>query len=145
MSVCICLSHPVAVSVLIIWSGLCSCTDKYLYSSFLISVCMFIGFTDLLISSATVISREGGAIWSNTFATVFNVCRVLYPCCVGVSGMFTVMQEKMLFSSVFAINVMRDMGLYDVPLSTSLLGFGVGTMLPNFHMCDIMLVFSTCS
>ena len=34
----------------------------------------------------------------------------------------------------------RDMGLYEVPLSMSLLGFGMGTMLANFHMCGIMLV-----
>ena len=32
------------------------------------------------------------------------------------------------------------MGLYEVPLSISLLGFGMGTMLANFHMCGIMLV-----
>ena len=32
------------------------------------------------------------------------------------------------------------MDLYDVPLSMSLLGFGIGTMLANFHMCGIMLV-----
>ena len=32
------------------------------------------------------------------------------------------------------------MGLYKVPLSMSLLGFGMGTMLANFHMCGIMLV-----
>ena len=32
------------------------------------------------------------------------------------------------------------MGPYDVPLSMSLLGFGMGTMLANFHMCGIMLV-----
>ena len=32
------------------------------------------------------------------------------------------------------------MGLYEVPLSMSLLGFGMGTMLANFHMCGIMLV-----
>ena len=34
------------------------------------------------------------------------------------------------------------MGLYEVPLSMSLLGFGMGTMLANFHMCGIMLVFN---
>ena len=33
------------------------------------------------------------------------------------------------------------MGLYKVHLS--LLGFGMGTMLANFHMCDIMLVSRT--
>ena len=40
------------------------------------------------------------------------------------------------------------MGLYEVSLFMSLLGFGMGTILDNFHMCGIMLVlgkFSTCS
>ena len=39
------------------------------------------------------------------------------------------------------------MGLYEVALSISLLSFGMGTMLANFHMCGIMVVlrFSTCS
>ena len=32
------------------------------------------------------------------------------------------------------------MGLYEVPLSMSLLGFGMGTMLVSFHMCGIMMV-----
>ena len=39
-----------------------------------------------------------------------------------------------------AITERRDMGLYEVPLSMSLLCFGKGTMLANFHMCGIMLV-----
>ena len=46
----------------------------------------------------------------------------------------------MLFSIVFAITERRDMGLHEVPLSMSLLGFGMETMLANFHMCGIMLV-----
>ena len=46
----------------------------------------------------------------------------------------------MLFFGVFAITERRDIGLYEVPLSMSLLGFGMGTMLANFHMCGIMLV-----
>ena len=29
--------------------------------------------------------------------------------------------------------------MYEVPLLMSLLGFGMGTMLANFHMCVIML------
>ena len=33
------------------------------------------------------------------------------------------------------------MGLYEVPLSMS--GFGMETMLANFHMCGIMLVLRT--
>ena len=32
------------------------------------------------------------------------------------------------------------MDLYEVPLSMSLLGFGMGTMLANFHVYGIMLV-----
>ena len=68
-------------------------------SSFLVSVCMFIVSNALLISSDTVIIHTGGAIWLNHFATVlFNVCSavtveccVLYPCCMGVVGMFAVM------------------------------------------------------
>ena len=43
-------------------------------------------------------------------------------------------------SSVFAITERRDMGLYEVPLSMSLLSYGMGILLVNFHMCAIMLV-----
>ena len=69
----------------------------FVCSSFLISVCMLIVSKVLLISSATVIVRAGGAIWLNPFATVlFSVCsavtvvlcfvpvlhgRVWYVCC----------------------------------------------------------------
>ena len=50
----------------------------FVCSSFLISVCMFIVSKAVLISSATVIVRAGGAIWLNPFATVlFSVCRML--------------------------------------------------------------------
>ena len=42
----------------------------FVCSSFLISVCMFILSKALLISSATVIVRAGGAIWLNPFDTV---------------------------------------------------------------------------
>ena len=34
------------------------------------------------------------------------------------------------------------MGLHDVPLSMSLLGYGMGTMLANFHMCGIKSSFN---
>ena len=71
----------------------------FVCSSFLISVCMFIVSKALLISSATVIVRAGGAIWLNPLATVlFSVCSavtveccVLYPFCIGVFGIFAVM------------------------------------------------------
>ena len=55
--------------------------------------------------------------------------------------MFALCKEEG-FSSVFAITERRDMGLYEVPLSMSLLGFGMWTMLANFHMCGIILVFN---
>ena len=53
----------------------------------------------LLISSATAIVCAGGAIWLNPFAKVlFSVCSAVtaecchvYPCCIGVFGMFAVM------------------------------------------------------
>ena len=32
------------------------------------------------------------------------------------------------------------MGLYEVPLCMSYLGFEIWTMLANFHMCGIMLM-----
>ena len=59
---------------------------------------MFVVSKALLISSATVIVRSGGAISLNPFATaLFTACSavtieccVLYPCCVGVFGMFAV-------------------------------------------------------
>ena len=35
---------------------------------------------------------------------------------------------------VSAITERRDMGLYEVPLSVSLLDFGIWTMLTNFHV-----------
>ena len=71
---------------------------------------MFIVSKALLISSATVIVRAGGAIWLNLFATVlFTVCSavtveccVLYPCGVGVFvvfgvfGVFVVMKGRRL-------------------------------------------------
>ena len=39
---------------------------------------------------------------------------------MGVFGIFDVMYEIRLFSSGFAITKMKDMGLYEVPLSMSL-------------------------
>ena len=32
------------------------------------------------------------------------------------------------------------MGLYEVPLSVSLLGFGIGTMLANFHVVSLYVL-----
>ena len=38
---------------------------------------------------------------------------------------------------VFAITERRDIGLYEVPLSMSLLGFGMGIMLPT-SICVVL-------
>ena len=88
----------------------------------------------LLISSATVIVRAVGAIWLNHFATViFNVCiavtvecSALYPCCVGVFGMFAVMQGRRYFSRTFAFTERRDMDLHEVLLSMPFLVYRWG-------------------
>ena len=37
-------------------------------------------------------------------------------------------------SPVSAITVRMNMGMYEVPLPLSLFGFGMGTMLANFHV-----------
>ena len=49
-------------------------------------------------------------------------------------------KEEDSSSVFFSITERCDMGLYEVPMSKSLLCFGMGTMLANFHMCGIMLV-----
>ena len=86
--------------------------------------------------------RESHLVELLCYSAVTVECCVLYPCSVGVFGMFAVMQGRMLFSSILAITERRDMNLHEVPLFMSLLGFGMGTMLANFHMCGIMLVLS---
>ena len=86
-------------------------------------------------------SRRGSHL-VELFATVlFSVgsavtveCCVLYLCCMCVFAVFAVMYGRRLFSSVFAITERRDMGLYEAPLSVSLLGFGIGTIFANFHV-----------
>ena len=58
--------------------------------------------------------------------------------CTRVAWVFLVClllcKKRRLFTSVYAITERRDMGLYEVPLSVPLLGFGIGTMLANFHV-----------
>ena len=57
------------------------------------------------------------------FVPVLHGC-VWYVCCY--------VRKKALLQCT--ITERRDMGLYEVPLSVSLLGFGIGTMLANFHV-----------
>ena len=111
-------------------------------SSFLISVCMFIVSKALLISSATVIVRAWGTNWLNPFAMLLFTecsavtveCCILYLCCVGVFGMFERLCKEEGSYPVSAITEWRDMGMYEVPLSMSLLGFRIWTMVANFHI-----------
>ena len=48
--------------------------------------------------------------------------------------MLFVMYRSSVFSSVFAITERSEMGLYDVPMSMSLFGFGIGMMFASFHV-----------
>ena len=67
----------------------------FVCSNFLISVCMFIVSKALLISSATVIVRAGGAIWLNAFAMVIPGDDV---CCSVVVGVFSIMWSQLLMT-----------------------------------------------
>ena len=111
---------------------------------FLISVCMFIVSKALLISSATVIVRAWGVIWLNSFVTVsFYVCStVTIECCVCTSVAWVCLVCLLLCKEegTSPITKRRNMGLYEVPLSKSLLGFVMGNMLSNFYMCGILLM-----
>ena len=102
-------------------------------SSFLISVCMFIVSKALLISSATVIVRAGGAIWLNHFATgLVTACSaVTIECLFCTRGAWVCLVCLLLCkeegsSPVSAITDRRDIGLYELPLAMSLLRFGMG-------------------
>ena len=113
-----------------------------------INVCMFTVSNALLMSNATAIVRVGGMGWLKPVATVLLMlciavlveCLVLNPCCVVMFGMFCVIYGRIAFSSVFAITVRSDIGLYNVPMLMSLLGVGTGIMLANFHTCGILLL-----
>ena len=64
------------------------------------------------------------------FVPVLHGC-VYYVCCY--------VRKKALLQCL-AITERRYMCMYEVPLAMSLLGFVIGTMLANFHMCRIMLL-----
>ena len=54
--------------------------------------------------------------------------------CTSVAWVCLLLFKEEGSSPVSAIIERRDMGLYDVPLSVSMLGFGIGTILSNFHV-----------
>ena len=114
----------------------------FVCSRFLIGVCMFCASKVLLISSATLIVRAGGAIWLNPFATVlFNVCSsvtvegcVLYPCCVGVLVCLLLCKEEgsspVLFHLSWALRGLR------------VCMFPVGTGSDNALSCTFLIVWT---
>ena len=63
-------------------------------------------------------------------------------CCVDMCGILFVMYGGSVFSSSFSITERSEMGLYDVPMFMPLLGFVIGMMFGNFHVCKMMLLFS---
>ena len=53
---------------------------------------------------------------------------------VAFEAMLFVMYWGSVFSSIFAITERSEMGVYDVPMSMSLFGFGIGMMFTSFHV-----------
>ena len=111
-------------------------------SNLWISVCMLMVSKVLLIHSITVIVRAGGGgIWLNPFAIVlFNVSSavieercVLLPCVV---CLLLCKKEGSLPVSLLRGDIWHVWGAL-VPV---FVGFGMGTMLANVHMCGIMLL-----
>ena len=66
---------------------------------------------------------------------LLKLCYVLMYC------MLFVMYGIRLCTSVLAITE-SEMGLYEVTMFMSLLGFGRGIMFANFHVCGMMLLFN---
>ena len=58
----------------------------------------------------------------------------LKPYCMEMCGMLFVMYGSSVFSSVSAITERSEMGLYDLPISMSLFGFGIGMMFTSFYV-----------
>ena len=65
--------------------------------------------------------------------------------CIRVAWVCLLLCKEECSSPVSAITEGRDMDLYEVLLSMSLLGIGMRTMLANFHMYGIMLVLRAAS
>ena len=100
----------------------------YVCSSVLISVCMFIVSKVLLISSATVIVRVGGAICLNPFAMVlFSVCSAV-----------TVDFVPVLHGCVLYVLLCREEG--SSPVSLQLLRGGIWSCMrcPCLCLCWVL-------
>ena len=118
-------------------------TGMFVCSSFLISVCMFIVLKALLISSATVIVRAGGAIWLNSFATVlFSVCstvtfvictHVAWVCLVCLfvydSGLLEV--SRLIYPGSTMANHIRDVIFFDKAIKLTSSSISTLSKLPS--------------
>ena len=56
--------------------------------------------------------------------------------------MFSVMYGRIIFSNVLAIGESSAMGLYEVAIDVSLLGFAMGITLACFQMLGMVFVLS---
>ena len=101
----------------------------FVCSSFLISVCMFIVSKALLISSATVIVRAGGAIWLNPFATV------LYSVCSAVTVVFC---TRVAWACLVCLLLCKEEG--SSPVSLQLLRGGIWACMrcPCLCLCWVL-------
>ena len=66
-------------------------------------------------------------------------CAVMFEaCCALMCCMVFVMYGRRLFSRVLAITERSKLGLYEVPMFMTLLGFGIGIMFAIFHVRGMM-------
>ena len=93
----------------------------------------------LLMSNATAMVRVGGMGWLKPVATVPPMlcsavpveCLAPNPCCVVMFALRYTGKNHHL--ECFCDTDRRDIGLYDVPMSMSPLGLGIGMMLASLQ------------
>ena len=102
-------------------------------------LCVCVGDVMDIVFSVCIVRRGavGARVWEVLVSRHADVVCLFLVC---ILWHLSMMRSAWLFSNLFAITERRDMGLYGVPLSMSLLAFGMRPMLANFHMCGIMLV-----
>ena len=52
--------------------------------------------------------------------------------------MLSVMCGRIIFSMILVIGESREMGLWEVSIPGSLLGFGIGMIFASFQICGMM-------
>ena len=121
---------------------------------------MLIVSNAMLMSNAIMIVRFIELFWLKPVAMVLFICvcemvafeallcEVYIYIYIYISSFYSPFSDKVgilfvvygnnVFSNVFERS---EMGLYDVPMFMSLLGFGVGMVFANFHVCGMALLF----